>query len=99
MRLTPDQRRLIKEAVRDLFGPTARVSLFGSRVNDQARGGDIDLLIECAEPVENRVKLELKMTAILQQRLGDQRIDVLVTDPNTPTQEVHKVARSTGVPI
>ena len=50
MRLTPDQRQLIKQAAAELAGPTARVHLFGSRVDDQQRGGDIDLLVEIPEP-------------------------------------------------
>lgn len=99
MRLSPEERQVIKDCVRDIFGPSASVRLFGSRVDDLARGGDIDLLVECNEPVEGRARMELTLVAELQIRLGYQRIDVLVTDPNTRLQEVHKVARNTGVPI
>lgn len=42
MRLTAEQARLIRDAVHQRFGPEARVWLFGSRVNDKARGGGID---------------------------------------------------------
>ncbi len=43
MRLTPRQQQIIREAARDVFGTEARVWLFGSRVDDSRRGGDIDL--------------------------------------------------------
>lgn len=99
MRLTPETRRLIKENVLDLFGPNATVRVFGSRANDEARGGDIDLLVECNEPVKDRLRKTLALTARLQSGLGDQRIDVIVADPQTKPQSVHEVARKTGVPL
>lgn len=47
MRPAPQERRLIREAVAQCFGPSARAWLSGSRTDDNARGGDIDLLIDC----------------------------------------------------
>lgn len=46
MRLTPRQRNSILSAASDCFGADAQVILFGSRADDNARGGDIDLLVE-----------------------------------------------------
>jgi len=43
MRLSTQQIQVIKQTTREIFGPEAKVSLFGSRLNDQLRGGDIDL--------------------------------------------------------
>ena len=99
MRLTPETRQVIKESVLDVFGPNATVRVFGSRTNDEARGGDIDLLVESSEPVKDKLKRTLALTAMLQSRLGDQRIDVIVADPQTKPQSVHEVARRTGVPL
>jgi predicted nucleotidyltransferase len=42
MRLSDDQARAIVTATRKLVGPRARVRLFGSRLRDDARGGDVD---------------------------------------------------------
>ena len=99
MRLTPETRQVIKESVLDVFGPNATVRVFGSRTNDEARGGDIDLLVESREPVKDKLKRTLALTAMLQSRLGDQRIDVIVADPQTKPQSVHEVARRTGVTL
>lgn len=52
MRLTEQQQSIIKNNVNKIFGTHAQVLLFGSRVNDNERGGDIDLLIKLDAPVE-----------------------------------------------
>lgn len=46
MRLTKQQTNTIQQTVSRLAGIGATVYLFASRLNDQARGGDIELLIE-----------------------------------------------------
>jgi predicted nucleotidyltransferase len=46
MRLTPEQTRIIKTAVARELEPHARIWLFGSKVDDERRGGDIDLYVE-----------------------------------------------------
>jgi predicted nucleotidyltransferase len=97
MRLSPDQTRAIVAATRELAGADARVRLFGSRLNDQLRGGDIDLLVECPRPVPRPVWLATQITARLQRKLGDRRIDVLVIDPATELEPVHRAAQAEGV--
>jgi predicted nucleotidyltransferase len=97
MRLSPDQARTIVAATKELAGPDARVRLFGSRLDDLARGGDIDLLVECPRVVARPVWLAAQITARLQRRLGDRRIDVLVIDPATELEPVHRVAQAEGV--
>jgi predicted nucleotidyltransferase len=97
MRLSPDQVHAIVAATQELAGADARVRLFGSRVNDQLRGGDIDLLVECARPVARPVWLAAQITARLQRSLGDRKIDVLVVDPTTELETVHHVARAEGL--
>ena len=99
MRLSPEARQIIKASAQEIFGPNATVRVFGSRANDDARGGDIDLLVECTEHVEHRLRKALALTASLQLRLGDQKIDVIVSDPQTRSQSVHEVAHRTGVPL
>lgn len=97
MRLTPDQIRAIVTATQDLAGPDASVRLFGSRLRDDVQGGDIDLLVECTQPVARPVWLAAQITARLQRALGDRRIDVLVAEPGSVDGPVHRVARAEGV--
>lgn len=97
MRLSDEQARLIVRTARELAGPQASVRLFGSRVRDELRGGDIDLLVECPRPVAKPVWLAARITARLQRALGDRKIDVLVVDPQTPLEPVHRAALAEGI--
>ena len=99
MRLNAEQIEVIRKATRSVFGQGAMVRVFGSRLDDKVKGGDIDLLVECPEAVADRLKKTLTLTARLQRALGDQPIDILVTDPSTQIQRVHELARRTGVTL
>ena len=81
------------------MGPDARVRLFGSRTDDSARGGDIDLLVETDRPIDRPVVVSARIGADLQRALGDRRIDVLLLAPNVNEQAIHKLARATGVDV
>ena len=101
MRLTENEVAAIKKAVRTHFGPEAKVFLFGSRVDDAKKGGDIDLLVEHPSQSCDVVKRKLEAIAELQIVLGEQKIDLVTT-----TQEAHldgrlivKKARETGVKL
>ena len=99
MRLTSQQIATIRQVVAEQLGSDARVLLFGSRVDDAARGGDIDLLVETERGLANRAAEASRLAAKLQLALGDQRIDVLIIDPTTRLQPIHRAARETGVAL
>jgi predicted nucleotidyltransferase len=99
MRLTPQTREIIRTTTQEVFGAGARVRLFGSRIDDSQRGGDIDLLVELPSRLADSQKRSLTLAARLQMRLGDQPIDILVLDPDTVLQPIHRVAVATGVAI
>jgi predicted nucleotidyltransferase len=97
MRLPQQTQRIIRDTVQEVFGLDANVKLFGSRINDEARGGDIDLLVELPSAIEEIERKTMLLTARLQLRIGDQPIDVLVLDPSTPRQGIHEQAAMTGI--
>ena len=46
MRITPIEQEVIKRAAQECFDASAVVRLFGSRVDDSKKGGDIDLFVQ-----------------------------------------------------
>jgi predicted nucleotidyltransferase len=97
MRLNDKIREIIKTEVANQLGPDAVVRLFGSRVNDSQRGGDIDLLVESKLPLEHRIQAECKLAARLFIRLGGRKVDVIIKDPTMPSQLVHEQAITHGI--
>lgn len=97
MRLTPEQTHSIKHEAQTLFGPDVQVRLFGSRVDDRASGGDLDLLVTSERQLEHPAWLAACLAARLQMAWGEQRIDVLVQAPNLMHLPIHDVAQQQGI--
>lgn len=83
MRINEEAVGAIREEVARL-DPAARVFLFGSRLNDAARGGDIDLLIQ-SECIGFAEKLLLKVRIL--ERIGWQQLDLVVVSASRPPTE------------
>jgi predicted nucleotidyltransferase len=86
MRLSPNQVQVIRSCVRR-FDPEAKIALFGSRANDQARGGDIDLL--CLSKAIDRASRR-RLRVELLKALGDQKIDLIIA-PNSQSPFVQLI--------
>jgi predicted nucleotidyltransferase len=91
MRLSPLEHRLIQDSI-TAIDPDAEIYLFGSRVDDQARGGDIDLLV-LSSRIDFMAKLDL--LARLHRRLGDQKIDLMI-EPDV-SRPLARIAVETGI--
>ena len=74
MRLHETERHAIIQSIRSA-DPDAVVYLFGSRVDDSAKGGDIDLLV-----LSRKINLMTKLAILAQlhKQLGEQKIDLAV---------------------
>ena len=75
MRLSKQYQNTIKKYFIEFFGD-GDVYLFGSRVDDSKKGGDIDLYLV----INDHSKLfekKLKFLSRLKRELGDQKIDVV----------------------
>lgn len=79
MRLTQLERDTIRNAAQESFEPGVVVRLFGSRVAQDGRGGDIDLLIETQLRDPERIaRAHTRFMSSLYARLGEQKVDVLI---------------------
>lgn len=97
MRLTPDQIQAICFAATQAFGENAGVWLFGSRADDQKKGGDIDLLVHpAADAMDDVFMRKINMKVHIEQLMGEQKIDIVVETP-FDERPIVKIARDTGV--
>ena len=97
VRLTPAQRQAIVEETTRAFGPDTAVRLFGSRVDDTQRGGDIGLLIEAGGTPAELLDRELALRVQLMRRLGERRIDIVLYDPQHPPRAIDRHALQAGI--
>lgn len=77
MRLENFEIEKIKSSTLSIFGKDAHVTLFGSRVDDLSKGGDIDLYIQ-APMKSNTIVNKINFLIDLKSVIGDQKIDVIL---------------------
>ncbi|MCB5196106.1 nucleotidyltransferase domain-containing protein [Deefgea salmonis] len=100
MRITAKQHSAIQKAAQQHFGPSATVWLFGSRVNDAAKGGDYDLLIEADLNAAQLIQAKLAFLVQLHSQpcLEDEKIDVVLSSPQlTQAPAIVAVAKREGM--
>lgn len=74
--------------------------LYGSRVDDQKRGGDIDLILRVSDSIFKQVKDKyLDINFQMQRRIGEQKIDFLILNLDPPQDPFHRLALKTAVLI
>lgn len=73
MRLDKKEKEALKYALRDFRG---KIFLYGSRLDDNGKGGDIDIILKPDEKV-NALKLTLKIQRLFFPRC-EQKLDVIV---------------------
>ena len=97
MRLSPEHSAVIRQGAALLAGKHARVWLFGSRTDDDRRGGDVDLLLDLDEPIEEPARLAAQLSAHVSKSMHGRRVDVLIKAPNLMHLPIHAVALAEGI--
>lgn len=80
MRLSEKDRLIIKAVFADVFGE-GRIMLFGSRLDDSKKGGDLDLFLDPEDTTDLYDKKRMFLVK-LQRKIGDQKIDVVFSKPD-----------------
>ena len=96
MRLTKQQTHTIIQTVYRLAGTGAAVYLFGSRLNDQTKGGDIDLLIESDTPLSLIHRAQIKME--LESQLG-LPVDIISKSRGAAATAFQNIAQSRSIQL
>jgi predicted nucleotidyltransferase len=96
MRLSNDEIRAIKVAVHEAFGANAVVRLFGSRLDDDARGGDVDLHVE-TDPPADEWHARGVFEDVLFRRIEPQKIDLILSKRGGIPRGFERIAYRDGV--
>lgn len=99
MRLSERERQAIVEAIRRHFGPEARPILFGSRVDDTRRGGDIDLYVDTPLPSAEANLAKLSAIADIQVAIGERKIDLVISPYVDPNARIMREIEANGIPL
>ncbi|GAB6064950.1 hypothetical protein JCM9492_00420 [Aquifex pyrophilus] len=95
VRLSEEEIKAIVETAKEIFGENVKVWLFGSRVDLNKRGGDIDIYVE-TETLEDMLRKKLRFLVKLEEKIGEQKIDVVIR-PFDSKDEISLTAKKTGI--
>lgn len=96
MRLEPAEVRAIKDAAMHAFGPESVIRLFGSRLDDHLRGGEIDLHIEVSEGQQDVVHAA-RFRWDLLGRIDEQKVDLVFQVRGRPPRPIDIAALERGI--
>ena len=74
MRLSVQDIKVIKKATKEIYG-NSPIWLFGSRVDDNKKGGDIDLFIETKQ--KSSIDDKIKFLRILENNGIERKVDLI----------------------
>ena len=97
MRLTKKQIQEIRRLAQQIMGKNPRIRLFGSRLDNTAQGGDIDLMLEFSKPIENPALIAAQLSAKISRVMDGRKVDVILMAPNLMLLPIHEVALKEGV--
>jgi len=81
MRLSAKYKEVILKYFNQFF-KNGEIYLFGSRVDDTKKGGDIDLYLVLQEHT-NLFEKKIKFLSRIKRELGEQKIDIVFNTDNT----------------
>jgi len=96
MRLSSSQQHYMQTVFHSHLPAGARVWLFGSRVDDAARGGDIDLLIQLPANEAKPLAFIRRLRIALHRRLGERKIDIVLQTPGN-NGAMQQIAQAEGI--
>lgn len=94
MRLKPNEVNILKSNIYKYI-KDAKIILFGSRVYDYKKGGDIDIFVETNQHVN--LKQQIKILTDIQLNGINRKVDLLFKTPYTKEQSIFKTIYEEGI--
>ncbi len=95
MRLQFDEQNKIIEYAKYYFGNDIKLYLFGSRVDDSKKGGDIDLFLD--SKAEIKLQTQIDFLTALYKNVTHRKIDLLIKTPASENLPIHNIAKKEGI--
>lgn len=95
MRLNQHYRDTIKKYFEKYF-ISGKIYLFGSRIDDTKKGGDIDLYFVLSD-FDNLFEKKMKFLSRVKRELGEQKIDIIFNSDES--RLIEKEARKWGIEL
>ncbi|NIC43153.1 nucleotidyltransferase domain-containing protein [Aquabacterium sp. A08] len=99
MRLKPEESHFIRTQVHELLGADVSVKLFGSRLHDDLRGGDVDLFLDLPSKPANPALLAATLAGKVSRHMRGRKVDVVIAAPGLLSLPIHEVARTEGLTL
>ena len=96
MRIPETLIPIIKARVAEQLGSEAKIYLFGSRLDDSAKGGDLDLLVTLNRPIETPAQISALLEAQISRAFHGRKVDLLLSAPNLQSHSIHQIAQEEG---
>jgi predicted nucleotidyltransferase len=97
MRLSESVQATLVEVFQSVFSPGDELYLFGSRLRDELRGGDIDLLVSSSASIEELVASRSRFAGILSRQLEGRKVDIVLYREGAEKQPIHIKAFEEGI--
>jgi len=95
MRLSSEIQHQLIACLKQYFGNKAHLYLFGSRVDDNKKGGDIDLFLETDQKVSLQTEIDFLKT--VYSRITQRKIDLIIYSPEKIDRPIFQTAKKEGV--
>ena len=101
MHLAPPHQQQILSIIRSAYGTNCRVWLFGSRVHDYTRGGDLDLYVETEllRPQSGAVCKRHQVALAIEEVIDGISVDLLVRYRDDREQALQTLAKQKGISL
>jgi len=95
MRLNSEIKNKIIKYANQYFGKDIKLYLFGSRVFDDKKGGDIDLYLE--SPKEIAMNQQIKFLNCIYKYVTERKIDLVIKTPLKKNKAIFDTAKQDGI--
>jgi predicted nucleotidyltransferase len=94
LRVSKSEIEIIKTSILKIL-PNSKIYLFGSRVDDNKRGGDIDIFVEADR--DSSLKERIDILTDIEVNGVERKVDLIIKSPNSKEQNIFITAKKEGI--